>query len=54
MIQIEMEMPEDCIDCPIYNDEFSCCNLEPDIEDLDCFDGRPDRCPLVEVKNENN
>lgn len=54
MIQIDMEMPEDCIDCPIHNDEFLCCNLEPDIKDWDGFDGRPEWCPLVEVKNENN
>lgn len=53
MIMIDIEMPEDCIDCPIQHTEFGCCKLNPDM-DWDGFDGRPEWCPLVEVKNEDN
>ena len=61
MIMIDMEMPEDCIDCPLCHSEFGWCKLkeiipvdDEVIEDWDGFNGRPKWCPLIEVKNENN
>ena len=53
-----MDMPQCCIDCPIYDDEFGKCNLIPDShyynkdtgEELyDPFEERNKYCPLREV-----
>lgn len=61
MLMIDMDMPEDCIDCPLCHSEFFWCKLKEIIpvdkdiiEDWDGFDGRPEWCPLIEVKNEDN
>lgn len=54
----EMDMPQCCIDCPIYNDEFGECNLIPnsrfyntdtDEELYDPFKARNKDCPLQEI-----
>ena len=51
-------MPQCCIDCPIYNNEFGQCNLIPNScfynkdtgEELyDPFEARNKYCPLSEV-----
>ena len=51
-----MDMPQCCIDCPIYNHEFGLCNLIPNstfygdgIELYDPFEERNKDCPLSEV-----
>ena len=53
-----MDMPQCCIDCPIYDNEFGQCNLIPDSryynkdtgEELyDPFEERNKDCPLREV-----
>ena len=52
-----MDMPQCCIDCPIYNNEFGYCNLIPnskfyyDEDDVmyDPFEKRNKDCPLNEV-----
>lgn len=53
-----MDMPQCCIDCPIYDNEFGQCNLIPDSryyskdtgEELyDPFEERNKYCPLREV-----
>ena len=53
-----MDMPQCCIECPIYNNEFGQCNLIPDSrsynkdtgEELyDPFEERHKCCPLSEV-----
>lgn len=47
MIQINMHMPQNCIECPIHDGEYGWCDLDADIA-MNC-DDRPDNCPLHEV-----
>ncbi len=55
-----MDMPQCCIECPIYNHEFGCCNLIPnsnfysDGENYNLFTDRYKDCPLREVKEAEN
>ena len=52
-----MDMPQCCMDCPIYNGEYGVCNLNPNSkyhnEDgeilYDPFEERNKDCPLSEV-----
>lgn len=51
-----LNMPQCCIDCPIYNHEFGQCNLIPNStfygdghELYDPFEERHKDCPLSEV-----
>lgn len=46
MVQIDIEMPIYCYDCPCHNGENGCCNITGD----STFDKRPFDCPLKEVK----
>ena len=48
-----MKMPNDCIDCPCFNDEYSRCNITmtsvgPFFYDI------PKDCPLVEVEEDES
>lgn len=54
-----IDMPECCIDCPIYDDEFGCCRLIPDSryyydggEYYDPFEEKNDKCPLKEYEGD--
>lgn len=53
-----MNMPQCCMDCPIYDNEFGRCNIIPDSwfynkatgEELyDPFEERNKDCPLIKV-----
>ena len=46
MVQIDIEMPIYCYDCPCHNGENGRCNITGD----STFDKRPFDCPLKEVK----
>ena len=55
-----IDMPECCIDCPIYNGEYGVCNLNPNSRNYyedenwcDPFEERRKDCPLREYKNDN-
>ena len=47
MIQIDIEMPTTCLECPLHDGEYGWCNLNYDIT-MDC-EKRPKECPLHEV-----
>ena len=49
MIELDMEMPATCSDCPIYDGEYGWCNVDHNIHTniLDP-DERPENCPLKE------
>ena len=47
MIQIDIEMPKTCLECPLHDGEYGWCNLNYDIT-MDCEE-RPKECPLHEV-----
>ena len=56
MLLLDMDMPNCCQDCPIYDHEFGCCELIPNsryydndgIEHYDPFEERNKDCPLRE------
>ena len=57
MIQIDMQMPKNCIDCPACNEYLMCeipCNGrgwgENDVKDFS--QSRPEWCPMKEQKKE--
>ena len=52
MIQIDMHMPKNCIECPIHDGEYGWCDLDADIA-MNC-DDRPDNCPLHEVTSDED
>lgn len=54
-----MELPTCCMDCPIYDHEFGCCNLIPNstfygdgVEYYDPFEEKNDKCPLKEYEGD--
>ena len=55
-----MDLPTCCIDCPIYNDEFGCCQLMPKSEYhnedgeilCDPFEERLKDCPIKEYEGD--
>lgn len=47
MFEVEEEI-ESCTDCPCYNDDCGCCDLNNFIYTM--FDGIPMECPLVKVE----
>ena len=50
MIQIDMEMPATCYDCPFCHDCCSCCLVENSEFDFEiCDEQRMPYCPLKEV-----
>ena len=56
MIQIDMDMPRNCAECPFctadqYLQDY-CCITQDRLCEL--FDGRDDDCPLREVKKNDN
>lgn len=64
MIAIDIPMPKDCIDCPLYNHEFGRCNItnralwyydEPgsNIKSYDPFKERDIECPLEDLSEED-
>ena len=59
MIQIDMQMPKNCIDCPACNEYLMCaipCNGrgwgENDVKDFS--KSRPEWCPMKEIKLHKN
>ena len=48
-IQIDIEMPKSCFDCPLFNREHFSCNIIGYDEDVS-FLSRSKNCPLEEVK----
>lgn len=54
MIQIDMEMPATCYDCPFCHDCCSCCLVENSEFDFEiCDEQRMPYCPLYEVQNDD-
>lgn len=59
MVQIDMEMPKDCADCPIRNFVYGNCPIVPGIPEWqfqiseECKEKRSEHCPLKEVKDDN-
>lgn len=53
MIIIKTDMPKNCIECPCYDREWNCCNLEEYRKWDKKKDGRPDNCPLIEIPKGN-
>ena len=56
MIQIDIDMPTNCADCPVFNAydmEDGYCGQTLEFIPMKTFnDKRLDNCPLKEVKNE--
>ena len=48
MIQIDMDMPTNCTQCPFSDDESRYCRVAN--EYIPMF-SKPDFCPLIEVKD---
>lgn len=46
MVQIDIDIPENCVECPIHNGEYGWCNANKNISVN--FEERPRRCPLIE------
>ena len=57
MIQIDMPMPESCYYCRFVDSEFMYCHARSPHQHWDVWEeeryekGKPDWCPLIEVKN---
>lgn len=53
MIQIDMEMPNYCLECPMWElgTRGFMCNVKERIIDSNMETKRPDWCPLREVTN---
>jgi len=55
MISLPVEMPKCCLDCPVWNDDYMCCNIlripswEPGKE-YQPFEERQKGCPIIENK----
>lgn len=47
-----MEMPKNCLECPCRNREYGYCQADTDIDNYEGISDRPRRCPLVEIKEE--
>lgn len=55
MIQIDIDLPETCSDCPmkeIYHKAYYCNLIEDFIRGYKRYQGRDRRCPLREVKED--
>ena len=61
MIMIDMEMPKNCNECRMVDDEFEYCHGKEvthsrsdwlELNDYTKNKTKPDWCPLIEVKNE--
>lgn len=50
MVQIDIDMPENCIECPIHDGEYGRCNVNKNISVN--FEERPRKCPLIEPEQE--
>ena len=56
-IEYDIELPKNCFDCPLCDDEFNYChghikeNKAWELDDYQ-YTGKPDWCPLIEVKKE--
>lgn len=54
MVQIDMEMPKDCMKCQFEECPLICGILKKRIPDANIIKKtRPDWCPLKEVKDDN-
>lgn len=52
MIQIDMQMPKNCDDCPFYDLNMGTCDISvKDVEEYWDTLTKPDDCPLEEVVN---
>ena len=45
MILIDIPLPDSCIECPLQDGDYGCCNANRDI-DTD-MDERPRSCPII-------
>jgi hypothetical protein len=43
-----MEMPENCMDCPLFDGEYGTCNIIGKTK-ADATEERAENCPLVEI-----
>lgn len=53
MVQIDMEMPRSCYDCPCCYDLIYCNLSQCGVDQETAHEKRPDWCPLKEVKDDN-
>ena len=51
----DIEMPDVCCSCPLFDDEFEFCHGQSSAPAWQLseyrYDGKPNWCPLIEVKN---
>lgn len=58
-IEYDIELPKNCFDCPLLDDEFNYChghvkeNKAWELDDYQ-YNGKPDWCPLIEVRKSCN
>lgn len=59
MIKINMEMPRNCKNCRMVDEEFIYCHAKGDIQAWECWhdldngeDKRPSWCPLIGVDSD--
>lgn len=53
MISIDIDMPENCHDCPCYDYEYDECQITKKFTTLDNINFRLEDCPLKEVPKDN-
>ena len=49
MVQIDIDIPGNCVECPIHNGEYGWCNANKDISVN--VEERPRKCPLIESEH---
>lgn len=50
MVLIDMEKPEDCLDCPFINNYTNDCSLRQKEDQVGTFEEQYKRCPIREVQ----
>lgn len=53
MIQIDIDMPETCEECPCLDNVYGECQIDWDITaGFDVCEGRPSKCPMKQMESE--
>ena len=50
MLMIDMDKPEDCLDCPFIQNYTHDCSLRPKEDQVETFEEQYKRCPIIEVQ----
>lgn len=48
MILIDISLPDNCLECPLHNEEYGYCNVDRNF-DIGIFE-RPRSCPIIEER----